>query len=43
MFSAALREGREPIVTAVDGHVTLAVIETAMRSAREKKWLDIAY
>ena len=42
-FIAALIEGREPIVTAVDGHNTLAVIETAMRSAREKKWLDIAY
>lgn len=42
-FIASLVEGRVPIVTAVDGHNTLAVIETAMKSAREKKWLDIVY
>lgn len=42
-FIASILEGREPIVTAIDGHNTLAVIETSMRSAREKRWLEIEY
>lgn len=42
-FIAAILEGREPIVTGIDGHNTLAVIETAMKSAQERRWMDIAY
>ena len=42
-FIAAILEDRAPIVTGLDGHNTLAVIEKAMQSAREGKWLDIEY
>ena len=42
-FIAAITEGREPIVTGIDGHNTLAVIETAVRSSEQKRWLDIEY
>lgn len=42
-FIASILEGREPIVTAIDGHNTLAVIETAMKSAQERRWMDIEY
>ena len=42
-FIASILEGRDPIVTGIDGHNTLAVIETAVRSSEEKRWLDIEY
>lgn len=42
-FIASILENREPIVTGIDGHNTLAVIEAAMRSAQERRWLDIEY
>lgn len=42
-FIASLLEGREPIVTGIDGHNTLAVIEAAMKSAQAGAWLDIEY
>ncbi len=42
-FISAIVEERRPIVTGIDGHNTLAVIETAVRSAQEKRWLDIEY
>lgn len=42
-FIASIIEKREPIVTGTDGHNTLAVIETAMKSAQEHRWLDIEY
>ena len=42
-FIAAILENRAPIVTGVDGHNTLAVIEKAMQSAQEGKWLEIEY
>lgn len=42
-FISSILEGREPIVTGIDGHNTLAVIETAMKSARERRWMDIEY
>lgn len=42
-FVDALREGREPIVTGIDGHNTLAVIQAAMRSAEAGTWVDIEY
>lgn len=42
-FISSILEGREPIVTGIDGHNTLAVIETAMKSAQERRWMDIEY
>ena len=42
-FVASIVENRAPIVTGIDGHNTLAVIETAMKSSEEKRWLDIQY
>lgn len=42
-FVDALREGREPIVTGIDGHNTLAVIQAAMRSSEAGTWVDIEY
>lgn len=42
-FIASIVEGRRPIVTGIDGHNTLAVIETAMMSARAGTWMDIEY
>ena len=42
-FISAIVEERQPIVTGIDGHNTLAVIETAVRSAQEKRWLEIEY
>lgn len=42
-FIASISENRAPIVTGIDGHNTMAVITTAMRSASESKWLDIEY
>lgn len=42
-FVASIIEGREPIVTGIDGHNTLAVIEMAMKSAQERQWMDIEY
>lgn len=42
-FVASIIEGREPIVTGIDGHNTLAVIETAMKSSQERCWMDIEY
>ena len=42
-FVAAILEGRKPIVTGIDGHNTLAVIDKAVQSAQEGRWLDIEY
>lgn len=42
-FIASILEERTPIVTGMDGYNTLAVIETAMKSARERRWLEIEY
>lgn len=42
-FISSILEEREPIVTGIDGHNTLAVIETAMKSAEQRKWLNIEY
>ena len=42
-FVDAIRTGREPTVTGVDGHNTLAVIVTANRSAQERRWLKVEY
>ncbi|MBE5807242.1 MAG: Gfo/Idh/MocA family oxidoreductase [Clostridiales bacterium] len=42
-FISAILEDRTPIVTGRDGHNTLAVIEMAMESARQGKWMDIVY
>ena len=42
-FISAIVEERQPIVTGIDGHNTLAVTETAVRSAEEKRWLEIEY
>lgn len=42
-FIASIVEDRKPIVTGIDGHNTLAVIETAMKSAREGGWQEIVY
>ena len=42
-FIAAITENRTPIVTGIDGHNALAVIVTALQSAKGGKWLDIVY
>ncbi len=42
-FVNSIVEGRAPIVTGIDGHNTLAVIETAMKSAQERRWMEIEY
>lgn len=42
-FIASIVEGREPIVSGIDGHNTLAVIETAVKSAQARQWMDIEY
>ncbi len=42
-FISSILENREPVVTAIDGHNTLAVIETAMQSAQQRRWMDIQY
>ena len=42
-FIAAITENRPPIVTGIDGHNALAVIVTALESAKAGKWLDITY
>lgn len=42
-FIASIVEARRPIVTGIDGHNTLAVIETAMKSAKVGQWMEIAY
>ncbi len=42
-FIAAIVEGREPIVTGIDGHNTLAVLEAAVKSAELGQWVEIEY
>ena len=42
-FIAAILEDRRPLVTGRDGHYTLAVIQKAMQSAGESRWLEIEY
>ena len=42
-FISAIVEGRQPVVTALDGYKTVAVLETAVQSAKEGKWLEIQY
>lgn len=42
-FVSSILEARDPIVTGIDGHNTLAVIETAMKSSQERRWMDIEY
>ncbi len=42
-FISSIVEKRKPIVTGIDGHNTLAVIETAVKSAKEGKWMEIEY
>lgn len=42
-FASSIAEGRRPLVTGVDGHNTLAVIDAGVRSAREKTWVDVEY
>lgn len=42
-FVSAIVEGRKPIVTGVDGHNTLAVIEAGIKSSDLKEWLKVTY
>ncbi len=42
-FVSAILENRRPIVAAVDGHNTLAVLTAGIESAREKKWRRVEY
>lgn len=42
-FVCAVQAGRAPIVTGIDGHNTLAVIESAIRSDRAKSWVKVTY
>ena len=42
-FVESIRTGRAPTVTGVDGHNTLAVIVAANQSAKERRWVDVAY
>lgn len=42
-FVDAILQGRSPIVTGVDGHNTLAVIEAGVRSAKEQQWVQVEY
>lgn len=42
-FVSAILENRKPIVTGIDGHNTLAVIEAGIESAKQKGWLNVTY
>ncbi len=42
-FVTSLLEGRAPIVTGIDGHNTLAVIESAIQSDQAKSWVKVTY
>ena len=42
-FVTAILEGRRPIVTGIDGHNTLAVLEAGTRSAQENRWAEVEY
>lgn len=42
-FIDAIQEGRTPIVTGIDGHNTLAVIEAGMCSAEKQQWVKVTY
>lgn len=42
-FVTAVTEGRAPIVTGIDGHNTLAVIEACIRSNEIKTWVKVTY
>lgn len=42
-FVSSILEERKPLVTGIDGHNTLAVIEAGIQSAQEQKWVKVAY
>lgn len=42
-FVSAILENRKPIVTAADGHNTLAVLTAGIASARAKEWRKVEY
>ena len=42
-FVSAVLEKREPIVTGIDGHNTLAVIMAALESSKSHEWVKIDY
>lgn len=42
-FIEAIVEERKPIVTGIDGHNTIAVIEACEKSNREGRWVSVAY
>lgn len=42
-FVSAIQEERKPIVTGIDGHNTLAVIEAGIRSNAQQSWVKVEY
>lgn len=42
-FVSAILEDRAPIVTGIDGHNTMAVITTGVKSSEEDKWQKVIY
>lgn len=42
-FVDAILNNRKPIVTGIDGHNTLAVIDAGVKSAANGTWLDVTY
>ncbi len=42
-FIGAITENRKPIVTGIDGHNTMAVINAGVEAAKEGRWLDVVY
>ena len=42
-FVSAIIENRKPIVTGIDGHNTLAVIEAGIASSNQKEWIEVKY
>lgn len=42
-FIDSIINERTPIVTGIDGHNTLAIIEACFRSDKEQSWISVAY
>lgn len=42
-FVSSILERRKPIVTGIDGHNTLAVLEAGIQSAKEERWVKVTY
>lgn len=42
-FINAIQENRSPIVTGIDGHNTLAVLQAGVESSKSQQWVSVVY